>query len=76
MKHRRQNARKQEPEEDFLMDQEQLQQLLSWLNEQIRQSKRVMSEAQQTHNYGREAMYEGMKEAYERCLGHISTRKG
>lgn len=57
------------------MDQEQLQQLLSWLNEQIRQSNRVVSDARQSHNYGREAMYEGMKEAYERCLGRISGRK-
>jgi len=55
------------------MNPEQLQQLLGWLNDQIRHVNHSISEAKESHNYGREAESVGMKQAYEKCLGKLSS---
>lgn len=54
------------------MNPEQLQQLQKWLNEQIRLSQSTIAESKQSLNYGREAQYEGMKQAFEQCLGKLA----
>jgi hypothetical protein len=54
------------------MDKEQLQQMVKWLNQQIMYSNECMNEARQGKNYGRETQYEGMREAFARCLNKLS----
>ena len=46
---------------------EQLHEFVRWLESQIDHSKHVINEANETSNYGRLAMYEGMREAYMQC---------
>ena len=55
------------------MEKEQLQQLIRWLNEQIDYTNRVINESHQTNNYGRESQYEGMRDAFVRCLNMVSN---
>lgn len=56
------------------MSPEQLQQFLAWLNEQIRHANSTMNESRSHQNYGREAQYAGMKEAFEKCLVKLNPR--
>ncbi|TND09633.1 MAG: hypothetical protein FD123_990 [Bacteroidetes bacterium] len=56
------------------MSSEQLQQLLAWLNNQIHHANTAINESRELQNYGREAQYAGMKEAFEKCLGQLSAR--
>lgn len=46
------------------MENERLQQLIRWLNEQIAHTNLVINESHQTNNYGRESQYEGMRDAF------------
>ena len=46
---------------------EQLLEFVRWLEGQIDHSKHVINEANETSNYGRQAMYEGMRDAYMQC---------
>lgn len=50
------------------MNPEQLQQMVKWLNQQIINSNESMNEAHEMSNYCKETEYEGMKEAYQKCL--------
>jgi hypothetical protein len=54
------------------MNNEQLQDLLRWLSSQIEHSTNVIKEAKSTSNFGREAQYEGMRDAFIRCKNMIS----
>lgn len=54
------------------MNTEQLQQMVKWLNQQIIDSNESMNEAHEMSNYCKETEFEGMKEAYQRCLLMIS----
>ncbi len=55
------------------MDQQKLQQLIRWLNEQINTANVTINEAQRTQNYGRLVIYEGMRDAYVRCLSKLGA---
>ena len=55
------------------MDQQQLQQIIRWLNEQINSANATINEAQRTHNYGRLVVYEGMRDAYRRTLNQLGS---
>lgn len=54
------------------MEKEQLQSLIRWLNDQIKNTNTIISEAHTTNNIGRGAQYEGMRDAFVRCLNRIS----
>ena len=54
------------------MNKEQLQQMIKWLNQQIAYSNECIQEAHQGKNYGRETQYEGMRDAFARCLNKLS----
>lgn len=54
------------------MNPEQLQQMVKWLNQQIINSNESMNEAHYTNNYCKETQFEGMKEAYLKCLNKLS----
>jgi hypothetical protein len=55
------------------MEKEQLQSLVRWLNDQIKNSNLIIAEAHQTNNIGRGAQYEGMRDAFVRCLNRINN---
>lgn len=54
------------------MNKEQLQQMIKWLNQQIAYSNDTINEAHQCKNYGRETQFEGMREAFMKCLNKLS----
>jgi hypothetical protein len=53
------------------MDSEQLQTLIRWLTEQINYTNNVINDAHVQNNFGREAQYEGMRDAFQRCLNKV-----
>ena len=55
------------------MNKEQLQQMISWLNQQIMYSNECINQAHQGKNYGRETQYEGMRDAFSKCLNKLSN---
>ena len=57
------------------MKKEDVQHLISWLNEQIEFTSQLIEQAHQTKNYGREVQYEAMITAYYDCLNHLPNAK-
>jgi hypothetical protein len=57
------------------MNNEQLQELINWLSKQIVHTNNAITEANQSHNFGREAQFEGMRDAFVRCLKKVSTER-
>jgi len=55
------------------MNTEQLHEMVSWLQMQIEHSKEVINDARSNFNFGREAQYEGMREAYMQCLNMLTN---
>lgn len=55
------------------MKPEQLQEMVHWLNQQIAHINESLKQAQDANNYGRESQYEGMRDAFMRCLNKINT---
>lgn len=47
--------------------------LEGWLREQLKCVSEAIKELEQSHNYGKAALCEGMKEAYTRCLEKITA---
>jgi hypothetical protein len=54
------------------MNTEQLQDLIHWLSSQIEHTSNVIKEAKNTSNLGREAQYEGMRDAFIRCKNMVN----
>lgn len=57
------------------MDRSNLNDLLRWLSGQIDTANEIISESHRTNNFGREAMYEGMKNAYLNCINKLKKRE-
>ncbi|HVA99023.1 MAG TPA: hypothetical protein VNG53_09015 [Bacteroidia bacterium] len=55
------------------MKSEKLQELIRWLNDQINHANGVIEESQRNHNYGRESQYEGIRDAFMRCLNKVGN---
>ncbi len=55
------------------MNPEQLQQMVQWLNQEISHSNETINEAHQSSEYGKETQYEGMRDAFMRCLNQINN---
>ena len=53
------------------MNREQLHEMLTWLDDQISYANEAIHEAQATRNYGRESQYEGIRDAFTRCLNRL-----
>ncbi|MEO6884225.1 MAG: hypothetical protein ABI199_09400 [Bacteroidia bacterium] len=53
------------------MNSEKLQELIRWLNVQIHHANEVIEESQRNRNYGRESQYEGIRDAFMRCLNKL-----
>jgi len=54
------------------MKQEHIQDLISWLQRQVEFSSEIINQARETQNYGKETQYEGMREAYLKCIKKLS----
>ena len=50
----------------------EMQQLINWLSEQINHANEVITESHRASNIGREVQYEGMRDAFMRCLNMIT----
>lgn len=53
------------------MNREQIQEVLKWLNDQIEYANESILDAHQSRNYGRESQYEGVRDAFMRCLNRL-----
>lgn len=47
--------------------------LAGWLREQVKTVNEAIRELEQTHNYGKATLCEGMREAYMKCLEKIQA---
>ncbi len=45
---------------------------ITWLNKQIDNANHVIRESQENSNFGREAKYEGVREAFLECLNKLT----
>lgn len=57
------------------MENKQANELIQWLTQQINHANEVISESHRTNNFGRETMYEGMRDAFMRCLNMLNKDK-
>lgn len=55
------------------MSTEKIQNMVSWLNEQIKYANETIKESKRTCNYGRETQYEGVRDAFIRCLKKLNA---
>ncbi|MCC6690811.1 MAG: hypothetical protein IT235_04700 [Bacteroidia bacterium] len=53
------------------MSSEKIQEMLNWLNDQIEYANEAIQESHLTHNYGRQSQYEGIRDAFMRCLNKL-----
>ena len=53
------------------MKKEEMELLISWLNEQLEYTNKLKEQANQTKNYGKEVQYQAMHKAYSACLNHL-----
>lgn len=54
------------------MTPEKLHDLVLWLNNQVEHLNSSINHAHQDKNFGREAQYEGMRDAFIRCLNKLT----
>lgn len=54
------------------MNPEQLRDFVSWLNNQVEHLTCAINDAHDGKNFGREAQYEGMRDAFMRCLNKLT----
>ncbi|HET6227004.1 MAG TPA: hypothetical protein VFF27_12035 [Bacteroidia bacterium] len=55
------------------MSTEQIQEVVGWLNSQISHVNTAINEAHAAKNVGRETQYEGMRDAFIRCLNKLKN---
>lgn len=55
------------------MNTEQLQNLIRWINDQIKHANETINESRKVQNYGREIQYEGVRDALMRCLNKLTS---
>ena len=55
------------------MKPEKLQEMVQWLNQQISHINEAINKARNENNYGRESQYEGMRDAFIRCLNKLKN---
>lgn len=52
----------------------QVRELMQWLNHRLDFVEQIIVEAHESHNYGKETEYLGMKSAYKECLKRLAKR--
>jgi hypothetical protein len=56
---------------DHNMNPEALHDFVNWLNGQLVHLTTAINEAHEERNFGREAQYQGMRDAFVRCLNKL-----
>ena len=54
------------------MEPEKLHNFITWLSGQVEHLSQAINEAHDDKNFGREAQFEGMRDAFMRCLNKLS----
>lgn len=54
------------------MNPEKLHDLVKWLNGQVEHLSMAINDAHECKNFGREAQFEGMRDAFMRCLNKLT----
>ena len=54
------------------MNPEKLHDFVSWLNGQVEHLSTAINDAHDDKNFGREAQFEGMRDAFMRCLNKLT----
>jgi hypothetical protein len=57
------------------MPQEHVHEIVVWLRGQVRHLSAAIARAKESKNYGREAQYQGMRDAFVRCLNRLSNQQ-
>jgi hypothetical protein len=47
--------------------------VIGWLQDQVRSINQAISDLEKSHNYGKAALCEGMRDAYMKCLEKLKT---
>ena len=47
--------------------------VLGWLQDQVRSISQAITDLEKSHNYGKAAMCEGMRDAYMKCIEKLRT---
>jgi hypothetical protein len=47
--------------------------VIGWLQDQVRSVNQAISDLEKSHNYGKAALCEGMRDAYMKCLEKLKT---
>lgn len=61
----------QKPNIDRTMTPQKLHDYVIWLNNQVEHLTAAINEAHESKNLGREAQFEGMRDAFMRCLNKL-----
>jgi hypothetical protein len=56
------------------MKKEEMELLISWLNEQLEFTNKLKEQANQSKNYGKEVQYQAMHKAFSECLNHLPKK--
>ncbi|MBI4930112.1 MAG: hypothetical protein HY841_05065 [Bacteroidetes bacterium] len=62
----------QTPNKQQTMNPEKLHDFVTWLNGQVEHLSSAINEAHDDSNFGREAQFEGMRDAFMRCLNKLT----
>ena len=54
------------------MNPEKLHDFVNWLNGQVQHLSSAINDAHDDNNFGREAQFEGMRDAFMRCLNKLT----
>lgn len=55
------------------MSHQQVHELLSWINSQLTHINKVINESHEKSNFGREAMFEGKRDAYLELMRKLKS---
>lgn len=64
-------VKNQQPNNNHAMTPEKLHDYVIWLNSQVEHLTAAINEAHDGKNFGREAQFEGMRDAFMRCLNKL-----
>lgn len=54
---------------------ETIQEFVAWIKGQVEHLNGAINTAQQDRNFGREAQYQGMRDAFIRCLNKLTNQQ-
>lgn len=61
--------------QQMYLSSEKMDEIIAWLKSQVEHLTTAINTEQQNRNYGREAQYEGMRDAFIRCLNKMTNQQ-